>query len=189
MSDLLFPNLVIPSLVLLLYTDFWLIGGSLGLAFCKLKAFVPDVSTAVSIQSLVLIAVDRFGAVVFPLRSPLISSKLCPFFILATWIVALAVNSTEFFVLKLFEYPGELVSEWHWNEVFWVSSSPENYLMISKVFFVWFNVRLINFSDLFLTILLNSFVAVLVVNNLFPLWFDSSKVHEYYSAIFLIWKQ
>ena len=37
-----------------------------------------------SIQSLVLIAVDRFGAVVFPLRSPLISSKLCPFFILAT---------------------------------------------------------------------------------------------------------
>ena len=68
MSDLLFPIFVIPPLILMLYTDSWLIGGSLGQAFCKLKAFLPDVSTAVSIQSLVLIAVDRFGAVVFPLH-------------------------------------------------------------------------------------------------------------------------
>ena len=67
MSDLLFPIFVIPPVRTMLYTDSWLIGGSLGQAFCKLKAFLPDVSTAVSIQSLVLIAVDRFGAVVFPL--------------------------------------------------------------------------------------------------------------------------
>ena len=59
-----------------------------------------------SIQSLVLIAVDRFGAVVFPLRSPLISSKLCPFFILATWIIAMAVFSPHLFAFKLLEYPG-----------------------------------------------------------------------------------
>ena len=110
----------------MLYTDSWLIDGSLGQAFCKLKAFIPDVSSAVSIQSLVLIAVDRFGAMVFPLRSSLISSKLSPFFILATWIVAIAVNSTELFVLKLVEYTGELVCERHWNEVFGQCSSPEN---------------------------------------------------------------
>ena len=137
MSDLLFPIFVVPPLILRLYTDSWLIGGSLGQAFCKLKAFIPDVSSAVSIQSLVLIAVDRFVAVVFPLPSPIISSKLCLFFILPTWIVALAVNSTELFVLKQVEYPGELVCERHWNEVFGEFSSPENYFMSYIVVFIF----------------------------------------------------
>ena len=143
MSDLLFPIFVIPPVTTMLYSDSWLIGGSLGQAFCKLKAFLSDVSTAVSIQSLVLIAVDRFGAVVFPLRSPLVSSKLCPFFILATSIVAIAVNSTELFVLRLVEYPGELFCERHWNEVFGESSSPENYFMSYIVVFIFIPLVLI----------------------------------------------
>ena len=74
---------------------------------------------------------------VFPLRSPLISSKLCPFFILATWIVAIADNSTELFVLKLVEYQGKLVCERHCNEVFGESSSPENYFMSYIVVFIF----------------------------------------------------
>ena len=82
-----------------------------------------------SIQSLVLIAVDRFGAVVYPLLSPLISSKMCPFFILATWIIAIAVNSPEIFANKLVENPEKLVCERQWNEVFGESSSFENYIM------------------------------------------------------------
>ena len=135
MSDLLLPIFLIPRNIQILSIDSWLIGGPLGQTFCKLSAFLPDVSTAVSIQSLVLIAVDRFGAVVFPLRFPLISSKLCPFFILATWIVAIAVNSTELFVSKLVEYAEKLVCERHWNEAFGESSSFENYLMSYIVVF------------------------------------------------------
>ena len=84
MSDLLFAIVVIPRDIQLLYLDSWLIGGPLGQSLCKLVYLLLTVSSTVSIQSLVLIAVDRFGAVVYPLRSPLISSKLCPFFILAT---------------------------------------------------------------------------------------------------------
>ena len=80
MSDLLFPIFLFPLEIRMLYTDSGLITQSL----CKMVIFLPMVSFAVSTQSLVLIAVDRFGAVVFPLRYPLISSKLCPFFILAT---------------------------------------------------------------------------------------------------------
>ena len=112
-SDLLFPIIVIPGVIQDLYTDSWLIGGPLGQALCKLFYFFADLSGAVSVQSLILIAVDRFGAVVFPLRSPLISSKLCPFFILATWIVAIAVNSPELFVNKLVEYPEGRLCENH----------------------------------------------------------------------------
>ena len=70
MSDLLFPLILFPRIVITLYLDSWPIGGPLGQALCKLVNFLADVSNAVSIQSMVLIAVDRFGAVVHPLRSP-----------------------------------------------------------------------------------------------------------------------
>ena len=92
-----------------------------------------------SIQSLVLIAVDRFGAVVFPLRSPLISSKLCLFLIIASWIVAIAVNSPKLLIYKLVEYPEKLVCKRRWNEVFGESSSPahKNYLLSFTVVFMF----------------------------------------------------
>ena len=108
MSDLLFPIFSFPRDIQWLHINSWLICGPLGQALCKLTEYLPNVSILVSTQSLVLIAVDRFGAVVFPLRSPLISSKLCPFFILATWIIAMAVLSPVLFALKLVEYPGGL---------------------------------------------------------------------------------
>ena len=123
MSDLLFTLFFIPREIQLFYINTWLIGGPLGQALCKLVILLSDVSFAVSIQSLVLIAVDRFGAVVFPLRSPLITSKLCPFFILATWMVAMAFFSPYLFVVKLVENPGGLACGLYWNEAFGGSSS------------------------------------------------------------------
>ena len=135
MSDLLLPIFLIPLEIQQLYIDSWLIGGPLGQALCKLVYFLPDVSTVVSFQSLVLIAVDRFGAVVYPLRSPLISSKLCPFLVLVTWIVAMAVHSPYFFGLKLVESHGRLVCRWHWKETFGESaSSAESYLSLFVAF-------------------------------------------------------
>ena len=128
MSDLLLPIFSIPHLIQMLYIDSWLIGGPLGQALCKLAVFLPDISALVSIQSLVLIAVDRFGAVVFPLRYPLFSSKLCPFFILASWIVAMAVLSPYLFAMKLYEYPGGLGCRMHWDEVFGEASSFKYYM-------------------------------------------------------------
>ena len=127
MSDLLLPIFSIPREIQLLYTNSWLIGGPLGQSLCKLVTFFSSVSFTVSIQSLVLIAVDRFGAVVYPLRVPLISSKLCPFFILATWIVAMTINSPYLFALKLVEYPEGFSCSLRWKEAFGESSFHENY--------------------------------------------------------------
>ncbi|XP_078376971.1 substance-P receptor-like [Oculina patagonica] len=112
-----------------MYVNSWLISGPLGQALCKLVSFLQDISTAVSVQSLVLIAVDRFGAVVFPLRSPFISSKLCPFFVLATWFVAMAIFSPYLFAYKIVEYQGGLICVAQWNEVYGESSSFENYVL------------------------------------------------------------
>ena len=129
MSDLLFPIFLIPRNLTYLYTDSWLISGPLGQALCKLWYFLMDVSIGVSIQSLVLIAVDRFGAVVFPFCSPLVSLKMCLFFILGTWIIALSVASPYVFAWKLTEYQGELVCSMRWNEAFGESLSSENFLL------------------------------------------------------------
>ena len=137
MSDLLFPIVLIPRVLALLYVDSWLIDGPLGQALCKLTVFLQDVSSYVSVQSLVLIAVDRFGAVVFPLRSPLISSKLCPVFILATWIVAMAIWSPSLLVLKLVEYPKGWRCVLRWNEVFEEFSYYANYNLAMLVVFFY----------------------------------------------------
>ena len=126
MSDLMYPIFLVPRELSYLYADSWLISGPLGQALCKLSLFLLDVSAGVSIQSVVLIAVDRFGAVVFPLRSPLISSKLCPCFILATWIIAMAVLSPYLLAYKLAVYQGELRCLRQWNESF----SPKKYFLV-----------------------------------------------------------
>ncbi|KAL9968148.1 hypothetical protein ACROYT_G026485 [Oculina patagonica] len=137
MSDLLWPIFLIPWIITQLYVDSWMISGPLGQASCKLVFFLSYVSLTVSLQSLVLIAVDRLGAVVFPLRSPLISSKLCPFFILATWIVAMAIWSPYLFANKLVEYPEGLMCVVQWNEVFGGSSSYADYMLAIFVVFLY----------------------------------------------------
>ena len=107
-SDLLFALFRVPLNLSYLYTNYsFLIGGQLGQALCKLVSFFDHVSYIVSTQNLVLIAVDRFGAVVFPLRCPLIRPrpKLCPLLILATWIVAVAVSWPFLFTYDLVKSP------------------------------------------------------------------------------------
>ena len=136
MSDLLYPIFFFPRELTNLHADSWLISGPLGQAMCKLSPFLSDVSFVVSIQSLLLIAVDRFGAVLFPLRSPIISSKRCPFFILATWIIAMAVISPHLVAFKLAVYPEQLLCLVRWNEAFGESFSVKSYhLAMSVVFY------------------------------------------------------
>ena len=135
MSDLLFPIFALPVTLAELYADSWLIRGVPGEALCKMVYVLQDISTAVSVQSMVLITVDRFGAVVLPMRSPLISSKLCLVFIPASWIVASAVFTPYLFALKLVENRGGLTCALRWKEAFGESSSDVHFfLAVSAVF-------------------------------------------------------
>ena len=133
MSDLIYPISWIQREITESFSDSWLVGGSLGQALCKLFSSLTSISVVVSVQSLVLIAVDRLRAVAFPLRSPLISSKVCPFFILVTWIVAIAVMSPYLIAHKLVEYSGKLACERRWNK----SSSFANYFLGLYVVFLY----------------------------------------------------
>ena len=145
LSDLLYPIFWIPWNLSYLHTYLFLIVAQLGQALCKLVPFFTTVSLTVSIQNLILIAVDRFGAVVFPLRSPLIRSKLCPFFILATWIVAAAVSSPDLFTYELVEYPEgtcRCVENWT-TEAFGESSSFASFSLAYYVLFIYIPVLLL----------------------------------------------
>ena len=142
-SDLLVPIFGIPFELSYLHTNSFPIDGQLSQALCKLLPFFSNVSFVVSIQNLILIAVDRFGAVVFPLRSPLIRSKLCPFFILATWIVAVAVNSPDLFTYKFVEYPERTRCAFEWEKVFGESSSVASFVLASYSLFIYIPVLLL----------------------------------------------
>ena len=122
-SDLLLPILVLPSFLIDTYNGFWFFSGEQGQVFCKVVFFLDYVSCLVSIENLVLIAVDRFGAVVFPLRPPLFGSKLCPFFILGTWVAAMALCSPAFYGVKSVQYTGKFQScEWVWKQSFFADN-------------------------------------------------------------------
>ena len=144
MSDLLYSIFLFPRNTALLYTErSWLVGGGFGQALCKFSPFLSDTSTIVSVQSLILIAVDRFGAVLFPLRSPLITPRLCPFFILATWVIAMAYHSPYLFVHKLVEYQGKLTCKMLWKETFGDSSSLANYFLAGFIVFIYLPIVLL----------------------------------------------
>ena len=152
MSDLLFPIFQSPYIVININTGSWLIDGHLGQALCKLRPFFPNISGLVSVQSLVLIAVDRFGAVVFPLRSPLISSKQCRFFILASWIIGAVVHIPDLLTFKLVESPERLSCERKWKGTFGESFPFRNYGVPMLVVFWYFPLVLI--ATLYLAIFL-----------------------------------
>ena len=130
LSDLLHSIFFFPRISVELNTaGYCLVSGPLGQAVCKLSFFATDVSTLVSVESLLLIAVDRFRAVVFPLRSPLISSKLCRYFLLVIWIVAMAVHCPYLIALKVAEYPEGLFCWWQWNDTFGEFLSQQTYIL------------------------------------------------------------
>ena len=94
-------------------------------------------------RNLILIAVDRFGAVLFPLRSPLITSKLCSFFILVTWILATDFNSPDVFILELVEDPEGTWSVKRWKKVFEESLSFASFLLAHNILFTYIPVLLL----------------------------------------------
>ena len=81
----------------------------------------------------------------FPLRSPLIRFKLCPFFILATWIVAVAVSSPYLFAVKLVENSGRMQCDRNagWKEAFGEFSSYQDFTIVIYILFIYIPVLLL----------------------------------------------
>lgn len=109
-----------------------------GNILCKLCYFLPDASVVVSIESLVLIAIDRFIAVVYPLKATLITSKSRLTCILCAWIVAVAVYAPYFYTFRLFpNEDGSYECEQRWDPAFDHEETHKWYVtVISITFFI-----------------------------------------------------
>ena len=126
----------------------WPIGGKLGSISCSLSIFLVAASITVSVQSLLWISLDRFMAVVMPLKAHLISSRFRAFAITSTWIVAVIINSIDLRTTKLVEYDGnfycirEEITSWTFN------------------FFAYGRIVLVSISPLIVITVLYSAIAV-----------------------------
>ena len=87
-SDLLF---VAVDLALYASSRLFALGGSVSSVQCKFGRYIANVSYSVSIESLVLITVDRYIAIVFPMKVILVTGKMRTAFILASWIIPMGV--------------------------------------------------------------------------------------------------
>ena len=108
MSDLLFYLIVIPVSLVYRHLQSWVINEAVVASItCKMTPYLADVFLLVSVQSLVVIAVDRFVAVVFPLRVSLLTSKRCLLCIVSMWVVSMLVAFPHLLANILFEFDGK----------------------------------------------------------------------------------
>ena len=128
LSDVLYPIFLFPSRPTLLHLDGWRIGGPLGQALPKLPSFLADACTLVSVQSPILITVDRFQATVVQLRSPLIS--------LETWMGG-GVHSPFFIAFQLVEYPKGMKCKKRWPETFGETTYSNYLLEVIAIMFLY----------------------------------------------------
>lgn len=100
-SDLLVPIFAVPVKIVETYSgNSWLVSGALGEILCKLIPFCVEISTAVSIQCLVAIALDRYYALMYPLKPHLLSRRRCLISIALIWVLAGLFYSPYFFTFR-----------------------------------------------------------------------------------------
>ena len=102
-SDMIFILTYIPGMLVTEATNSfrWQVPGATGLILCILHFLLWNISTTVSVQSLLWIAVGRFMAVVFPMKTEIISSKFRAIVIASTWIAAVVINFKDFYLVKV----------------------------------------------------------------------------------------
>ena len=103
-SDLIVPVITLPWVISETYLDgLWLVDGVLGTILCKIEYIAWGSSTFISILSMIGTAADRFHAVLFPMRSVLLSQTKCQWIISATWVLSVVFRAH-------FLYGAEVVS-------------------------------------------------------------------------------
>ena len=93
-----------------------LIQGPLATTGCKVRVYVRTVSSTVSILSLVLIAVDRFIATVYPLKATLLSSKIRISLMFAVWLIAMGFCVPMSYFFKVEDVGEETFCRFAWDD-------------------------------------------------------------------------
>ena len=138
-SDILITVLAVPRQIteILLGPRRWLIDGPLGSFLCKSLSFFQDISTSVSILSLVVIAVDRYRGIVFPMRRQLIKpTKRCKVIIPLIWITSMGLYAVYFYIFRIVTEDKKTYCTLSWAPKFDDKTSQEIYYVILLVFLI-----------------------------------------------------
>jgi len=102
-SDMLLSAFAVPRELTQIFVGYqgWLIDGLSGATLCKVVYFVQEISTAVSIQSIVVITLDRYTGVVQPFRKPFITPKRLKFVIALIWLISMGLHGIYFYIARL----------------------------------------------------------------------------------------
>ena len=92
-----------------------LLQGSLATIGCKVGVYFRMVSSIVSILSLVLIAVERYICIVFPLKATLITRKIRIALLISTWLISTAYCIPMFRYFKVEKVDQETACIFAWN--------------------------------------------------------------------------
>ena len=137
-SDLLISVFAVPRELVEIFNGSrrWLLDGLTGLILCKFVYFFQDISTAVSILSLVVIAIDRYRGIVFPFRPPIITSKVCKVIIPIIWMVAMCIHGTYFYTARLVMQDNEWYCTFSWAPKFDERRTQEHYFIFVLIFLI-----------------------------------------------------
>lgn len=122
-SDLVVPIVILPRVIVTNLLDSTIfvtwrgMDGIPGNILCKFVFFISDLTMVVSILSIICIAVDRFCAVVFPMKLSLITSRVRWGLIIFTWLFSIACFSPYLYGFKLIKiYGGKQICTLIWSE-------------------------------------------------------------------------
>lgn len=135
-SDILFALTVAPRRITeILSSPYeWHVDGFLGEALCRVTYIVQDVSTAVSIESLVVIAVDRFRSIVFPLRPNFVTPSVRGIIIFLTWIVGLGFHAPYVYTWRLSVQGNKTLCIYSWAPLYEQNNAIKEYFLVLSFF-------------------------------------------------------
>ena len=138
----------------------WLIDGLAGMALCKLVYFFQDISTAVSIQSLVVITVDRCAAVVTPYRRPIITKRRRRLVIPLIWLISMGLHGPYFYTARRKRVNNASFCYFSWEPAF-------DTLQAQRIYFTFVSVFLIGIPLAVITVLYSLIFRALKRQKLF----------------------
>ena len=135
-SDILFALTVVPRRITeILSSPYeWHLDGFIGEALCRVTYIIQDVSIAVSIESLVLIAVERFRSILFPLRPNFITPSVRSISIFLTWIVAFGFHAPYIYTWRLSVQGNKTLCIYSWAPLDNMDIIMKNYFLVLSFF-------------------------------------------------------
>ena len=131
-SDLLISTFAVPMKLveILVGPRRWLLHGTVGLVSCKLAYFLQDISSTVSVQSIVVIAIDRYRGIGFPFRQAIVTPKRCKFIIPLVWLSSMGLHATYFYTVRLISQNNTTYCVFSWEPAFHPQKAQELYMIV-----------------------------------------------------------